>query len=136
MAEFFTGSMCLDDVLSALKAGHSAFSKSSKNGKVYFSIKEWLNDEPDQYGNHMSILLNSEKDAPAAERDKKFYLGNLKRQKTGGESIAPQQGATIAAAVDTSNVKTKDAAAGAAAVSNGGGGSFEPIGGAKDGLPF
>lgn len=68
------GSICLSDLGDAYKAGHSAFNKSEKNGKVYANIAVWMNDEPDQYGNILSFQLNSKKDAP----DDKVYFGNAK----------------------------------------------------------
>lgn len=108
---FLTGSICLDDIVAALRANHSAFTKSSKNGKTYVAIKEWLNSEPDQYGNSASIQLNSEKDAPAAEKEKKHYIGNLKIQKTGGETLttADSSGKADAIANAASGVRVKDA---------------------------
>ena len=68
------GSICLSDLGDAYKAGHSAFNKSEKNGKIYANIAVWMNDEPDQYGNILSFQLNSKKDAP----DDKVYFGNAK----------------------------------------------------------
>lgn len=68
------GSICLTDLGDAFKAGHSAFNKSEKNGKVYANIAVWMNDEPDQYGNILSFQLNSKKDAA----DNKVYFGNAK----------------------------------------------------------
>lgn len=71
-----TGSLCLTDIIAKAKEGHSAFSKSEKNGKIYFNILQWENDEPDQYNNNFSVQLNPKKDAP--ESEKKQYIGNLK----------------------------------------------------------
>jgi hypothetical protein len=68
------GSICLSDLGDAYKAGHSAFNKSEKNGKVYANIAVWMNDQPDQYGNILSFQLNSKKDAT----DEKVYFGNAK----------------------------------------------------------
>jgi hypothetical protein len=68
------GSICLSDLGDAYKAGHSAFNKSEKNGKVYANIAVWMNDQPDQYGNILSFQLNSKKDAT----DDKVYFGNAK----------------------------------------------------------
>lgn len=96
MSQFLTGSICLDDIQAALKAKHSCFSKGN-NGKIYIAIKQWLNDEPDQFGNHASVLLNSKKDAPAEESAKKIYIGNLKIQSTGGEAVKPEEADTVAA---------------------------------------
>jgi len=42
-----------------------------KKGK-WIDVTIWENDEPDQYGNHMSIEQSTKKG------DKKIYLGNAK----------------------------------------------------------
>ncbi len=80
MSTFITGSMCLTQLLESAKAGHSAFTKSAKNGKVYFNYAEWVNDEPNEHGHHSSIQLNSTKE----NRDKegKIYIGNGKKTET------------------------------------------------------
>lgn len=78
MSKLFTGSLCLTEILDKAKAGHSAFSKA-KNGKIYFNILQWHNDEPDNYGNDVSIQLNSTKDKQESEG--KIYIGNVKAAK-------------------------------------------------------
>lgn len=84
MSQLSTGSICLTDLLEHAKKGHSAFSKSEKNGKIYLNFKMWTNDEPDQFGNDSSLLLNSKKDKQEAEG--KIYIGNAKKiQSSGGE---------------------------------------------------
>lgn len=70
-----TGSLCLTEILEKAKAGHSAFTKA-QNGKVYFNILVWENDEPDKFNNNFSVQLNASKDAP--ETEKKQYIGNMK----------------------------------------------------------
>lgn len=75
MSQMFTGSICLTELVEQAKKGHSAFSKAN-NGKIYFNILEWLNDEPDKYGNVISIQLNSSKEKKDAEG--KIYIGNCK----------------------------------------------------------
>jgi hypothetical protein len=115
MSQFLTGSICLDDLLAALRAGHSAFSRSEKNGKVYVSIKEWVNDDADQYGNHASIQLNSTKTASAEEQAKKIYLGNLKIQSTGGAALSAEEAANLANSVNLAPQGAAPNAAGQAA---------------------
>jgi hypothetical protein len=83
------GSICLTDLGDAFKAGHSAFNKSEKNGKVYANIAVWMNDEPDQYGNILSFQLNSKKDAA----DDKVYFGNAKLPDAG--KAAPAQKSNV-----------------------------------------
>ena len=74
---FITGSMCLTTLIEKAKAGHSAFSKSQKNGKIYFNYVEWINDEVNEQGQHSSILLSSTKDKK--EDEGKVYIGNGKK---------------------------------------------------------
>jgi len=77
MSEFITGSMCLTTLIEKAKSGHSAFSKSPKDGKGYFNYAEWINDEANEFGQHSSILLSSHKDKK--EEEGKVYIGNGKR---------------------------------------------------------
>lgn len=139
--QFFTGSLCLDDIVAALQKNHSSFSKSSKNQKTYVSIKMWVNEEPDQYGNSVSVQLNSDQSASPDEKALKFYIGNLKRQKTGGESLSSTDVANKAGAITnlTQNVPIKETGAagnGAAtgAVNAPGAGAIPGM--PADGLPF
>lgn len=75
MSKLLGGSLCLTDINANAKIGHSAFTKA-KNGKIYFNINIWLNDEADKYGNTVSIQLNSTKENRDAEG--KIYIGNAK----------------------------------------------------------
>ena len=75
MSQLLSGSICLTDVLEKAKAGHSAFQKA-KNGKIYFNIAQWVNDEVDQYGNVSSIQLSSTKEK--RDEEGKVYIGNCK----------------------------------------------------------
>jgi hypothetical protein len=75
MANLLVGSICLTDLNEQAKNGHSAFSRG-KNGKVYFNVNLWVNDTPDQYGNTVSIQLNSKKEL--RETEGKIYIGNAK----------------------------------------------------------
>jgi hypothetical protein len=77
MSEFILGSMCLTTLIEKAKEGHSAFSKSQKDGRVYFSYAEWINDQPNEYGQHSSILLSSSKEKKEIEG--KVYVGNGKK---------------------------------------------------------
>lgn len=88
MSELLGGSMCLTDLINQAKLGHSAFSKSEKNGKIYFNFNQWINDQKDQYGNDASFLLNSSKEMKESEG--KIYFGNAKRVELGG-NVAPLQ---------------------------------------------
>lgn len=74
--QLFGGSLCLTDLIDQAKKGHSAFSKSSKNGKVYCNVLTWLNDKEDKFGNIMSHQLSSSKEN--RENEPTFYIGNSK----------------------------------------------------------
>lgn len=67
-------SISYDEIIKAAKAGHSAFTRSLKNKKVYINVTVWINPEPDQYDNDASIMLNSTKEKREAEG--KCYIGN------------------------------------------------------------
>lgn len=69
MAKGYYGSMCLTDILEKAKQKHEAFSKAS-NGKIYFNVNLWVNDEVDKFDNVGSIKL-----------DKETYIGNFKESK-------------------------------------------------------
>lgn len=74
---FLSGSICLTTLLEKAKEGHSAFSKSRKDGKVYFNYAEWINEDANEFGQHSSILLSSTKEMK--EKEGKVYIGNGKR---------------------------------------------------------
>lgn len=76
MSKLNVGSICITDILEQAKRQHSAFVKSPKNGKIYCNVKIWVNDSPDEYGNKVSIQLNSSKEARDTEG--KIYIGNAK----------------------------------------------------------
>lgn len=79
MSQLLNVSICLTDLVAKAKEGHSAFTRSEKNGKVYVNVRQWVNDEEDTYGNVSSLLLNSKEDKREAEG--KFYIGNGKAVK-------------------------------------------------------
>lgn len=85
MAQLRTGSLCLTDIIAKAKESHSAFSKA-QNGKIYFNVTVWHNEETDKYGNDSSIMLNSHKDK--REQEGKVYVGNLKMQAGGSQEQA------------------------------------------------
>lgn len=75
MSNFKLGSICIDDLYAASKAGHSSVTVS-KNGKKYANIVIWDNDKPDKFGNIGSIQLNSTKEK--RDLEEKIYIGNTK----------------------------------------------------------
>ena len=74
MSKMLVGSICLTDLMDFAKKAHPAYSRG-KNGKAYVNIVLWEN-EPDKYGNTISIQLNSVKDK--REEEGKVYIGNAK----------------------------------------------------------
>jgi len=67
------GSLCYTEIVAQAKNSHPAFSRA-QNGKVYFNIDVWLNDEPDKLGNTISVSLAKKK----GEDIKSVTIGNLK----------------------------------------------------------
>lgn len=74
MGKPLQGSINFTELMNAAKAANTAFSRSEKNKQVYANVTLWINDEPDQYGNTVSLQLNPKRDTP----DKKIYFGNFK----------------------------------------------------------
>lgn len=88
-AQSFYGSLDITTLVEMYHAKHSSMT-IGKNGKVYANINVWANEEPDKFGDHLSIQLNSTKEG--LERDKtinpkgkdgsqknKCYVGRGKR---------------------------------------------------------
>lgn len=83
MNQLLNGSLDLTMILEKAKAKHSAFSKSTKNNHIYFNITQWINEEPNEFGQHSSLLLNSASKEKQAEEGK-VYIGNAKKVEGGG----------------------------------------------------
>ena len=62
MNQLLVGSINLSKLLEFAQKHHSAFSKSVKDGNVYCNFAAWVNDEPNEFGQHMSLQLSSQKD--------------------------------------------------------------------------
>lgn len=73
MSKLLNGSICFSDLVEAAKEKHSAFKKAD-NGKVYFNLTVWINDEKDKYGNDAAIQIRPAKDGAGEKK----YIGNLK----------------------------------------------------------
>lgn len=65
-----TGSICVSDI-------PKEKIWTAKSGKKYVSIKMWINDEPDQYGNNASVQVGQTKEE-IDQKLKAIYIGNLK----------------------------------------------------------
>jgi hypothetical protein len=79
MSNLRNASIDLTQLQEILKNGHSAVSVSEKNGHTYLSIQIWDKDQPDQYGQDVSIKLNSTKVAREAGETQP-YIGNGKKR--------------------------------------------------------
>lgn len=75
MSKLINASICFTDLMDLAKKPHSAFTRA-KNNKAYVSVQIWINDEPDKYGNDVSLMLNSTKESKEVEG--KVYVGNGK----------------------------------------------------------
>jgi len=67
---------------------HSAFTVHA-NKKTYVNLTIWSNDDVDQYGNNVSLQLNSKKDF--RELEGKVYIGNGKRAGTQSQAASPSK---------------------------------------------
>lgn len=91
----FYGSLCLTEIIEAAKDRHPAFVKGN-NGKIYFNAIAWLNAEPDQYKNVMSIQLQTPKDSQLP----KTYVGNFKKSDPGTQPVSNSDISAISNIVD------------------------------------
>lgn len=88
MSKLINASICYSDLTDLAKKPHSAFSRSEKNHKAYVNIQIWINDEPDQYGNDATLMLNSKKESREVEG--KVYIGNGKTSTFGQSEHKPK----------------------------------------------
>ena len=66
----YWGSINLDSIKEAIQGGIKPF--EGKKGK-YLEVQVWVNEEPDQFGNSLSIQVYNKETKVAT------YLGNLKK---------------------------------------------------------
>ena len=82
MSKLYLGSIDLskinkDDIVTTDKDGNKF-----KNGGKHLNVSIWVNDEPDQYGNQISIK--------AGKKDGFYYIGNAKQyQKNNNTEPSP-----------------------------------------------
>lgn len=74
MGKPFMGSINLSKLNANAKLGHSSFTKAGKDNNVFVNVTLWINDEPDKFGNTMSVHLNPKQDSG----DEKVYFANFK----------------------------------------------------------
>lgn len=85
MANSFYGSIDFSKLIEQAKAGHKAFTKSEKNGKIYLNVDVYVKDEVDQFGNIASIRGTFK----GATKEDKFYFANLKQSTPFEEKVEP-----------------------------------------------
>lgn len=83
MAQSFYGSIDFSKLIEQAKAGHKAFTKSEKNGKIYLNVDVYVKDEVDQYGNIASIRGTFK----GATKEDKFYFANLKESQFNEQKV-------------------------------------------------
>lgn len=74
MSKLYLGSIDLnkinkEDIITTDKNG-----QKFSNGAKYLNVAIWINDEADQYGNHLAVK--------AGKKDANYYIGNAKEWKT------------------------------------------------------
>lgn len=74
MGKLFMGSINLSKLNANAKIAHSAFTRAGKDNDVFVNVTLWVNDEPDKFGNTMSVKLNPKQESG----DEKVYFGNFK----------------------------------------------------------
>jgi len=70
MAKLFNGSIDLSKIDKSLIKTLDKDGNPFKNGAKYLNISIWLNDEPDKFGNTLSIQIG--------DKENRIYLGNAK----------------------------------------------------------
>lgn len=107
MSQLLNASIDVTLLLEMINKGHSAANRGKQNGKVYVNVGIWVNDEPDRFGDHVSIQLQSHKDGK--ERDKKInppkkdgspsdkcYIGRGKKADFGNTQLQPGENTGLA----------------------------------------
>jgi len=96
---FFSGSIDLTELLNQAKQLHPSFSRGN-NGKAYASVQIWVNEQPDDYGQHLKIKLNLTKEQRETAGDKakelQLYVGRAKRfDLTGSQPLTAMAAAEL-----------------------------------------
>ncbi len=77
MSKLLSGSIDLSKIDKSKIVTRDKEGKLFENGAKYLNIQMWVNDEPDQYGNTASIIINQSKEEREAKAEK-IYIGNMK----------------------------------------------------------
>lgn len=76
MSKLYLGSIDYDKLMDILKSGKASTFKSQKTGKRYVNISVWQNNEPNQYGNSLSIQVGTKEEYRGEKLN--HYIANLK----------------------------------------------------------
>jgi len=87
MSRRFSGSLDLTALGEAARANHPSIKKGN-NGHTYSNVTIWQNDEPDQWGNTISIQLQQPMDSDLA----KVYVGRAKPPQPKADTAPTPQG--------------------------------------------
>lgn len=107
MSQLINASIDVSLLLDMINKAHTAANRSTKNGKVYVNLSIWINDEPDKFGDHASIQLNSAKDGVAKDRlinpakkdgtpSDKCFIGRGKKADFGNAQLKPGESTGLA----------------------------------------
>lgn len=88
MSKLLLGSIDLtkikkEDIITTDKNGNTF-----ESGAKYLNVAIWVNDEPDQYGNHAAIKAGKKEDS--------YYIGNAKEWQKEQTQQAPSQAQSTA----------------------------------------
>lgn len=83
MSKLFIGSIDLTKIDKSKIVTTDKDGNPFSNGAKYLNISVWVNDEPDQYGNHVSIQTGG--------KDDKTYIGNCKEYQKDSNQTNQQQ---------------------------------------------
>ncbi len=83
MSKLFKGSINFSELERLVKNAHSCV-YNSKNGVTYINVNGWLNDEPDKFGNILSVQASTKKD------EARIYVGNFSNNKSDANGMQKQ----------------------------------------------
>lgn len=83
MSKLFIGSIDLNKIDKSKIVTTDKNGNPFSNGAKYLNVSIWVNDEPDKYGNHVSIQIGG--------KDDKIYIGNAKEYQKDGQSQTNQK---------------------------------------------
>ena len=77
MSKLYLGSIDLNKINKSDIVTKDKNGNPFTNGAKYLNVSIWVNDEPDQYGNHLAVK--------AGGKDNSYYVGNAKEYVKQGE---------------------------------------------------